>query len=258
MILECCTDRIESVVNAVKGGASRLELCADLVIGGTTPSLAYFQGVRECLKEECPDHKVKLHVLIRPRFGDFCYSLYEKRMIQEQISAFSEAGADGVVIGALLPDGTLDQEVMQQWVQAAGNMHVTLHRAFDVCRDPFETLERAVRLGVGTILTSGQKDHCLDGIELLGKLKVQAAGRIDIMAGSHVDAAAVPALWREAGIRSFHMSGKKVLESRMQYRKEGVHMGLPCLSEYEIFETDEENVRAVRQAMEDENVFEGI
>lgn len=164
---------------------------------------------------------------------------------------FRRLGAEGVVIGNLRPDGTLNMEEMEQLMDAAGDMSVTLHRAFDVCRDPYETFEQAKRLGISTILTSGQKNSCLAGKELLRELVSMENDEITIQIGSGVDAAAIRELQPYTGAHAFHMTGKVVLESTMQYRKEGVNMGLPSLSEFEIFRTDAEKIREARKVLEE-------
>ena len=135
-ILEACVDSVESALEAQCGGATRLELCSSLIIGGTTPSPCLFQEIRE-------HSDICTHVLIRPRFGDFCYTDYEFQVIRREVCNFRELGADGVVIGILKPDGTLDMERMRILMEEAGEMSVTLHRAFDVCVDPFEAMEQA-------------------------------------------------------------------------------------------------------------------
>lgn len=242
-ILECCTDSLESVKNAVRGGADRLELCGNLIIGGTTPSFALFEQV----KEVCD---TKVNALIRPRFGDFCYTEEEIRQMAEEIRHFREAGANGVVIGALAPDGTMDLEAMKFLREAAGSMEVTLHRAFDMCRDPEEMLEQAVELGIHNILTSGQQESALKGAGLLKKLQDQAAGRIKILAGAGIHAGVIRELYEKTGILDYHMSGKIVVDSRMEYRKAEVSMGLPSLSEYEIWQTEEGKVREARHVLD--------
>ena len=117
---------------------------------------------------------IPARILIRPRFGDFCYSKYEKELILEQIQAFREEGAQGVVIGALLPDGSFDLEFMEECMKAAGNCKVTCHRAFDMCRDPFEALEALINLGVDTLLTSGQEPSALAGANCLEALAAKS------------------------------------------------------------------------------------
>lgn len=230
-LLEACVDSAESACIATENGAGRLELCSNLIIGGTTPTLALFEEVRK----NCNN---KVNALIRPRFGDFCYSDAEFSIIKREIMQFEKAGADGVVIGILTPEGNLDMERMKECMELAGKMHVTLHRAFDVCRDPYEALEQAIELGIDTILTSGQEDSCMAGAECIRKLREQARGRIAILAGSGVSPDMMEEFHQKTGVRQFHMSGKRVLPSKMSYRKEGVHMGTEYLSEFEIWQTD--------------------
>ncbi len=235
-ILEACVDSVESAKAAVRGGANRMEVCANLVIGGTTPGVSQFKQIRKACD-------VAINVLIRPRYGDFLYTEHEFEMIAEDVRLFRQLGADGVVVGCLKADGTLDLERMKLLRERAGSGQMTLHRAFDVCRDPYSTLEEAVDLGVDTILTSGQQNTCMMGKKLLGRLIAQAAGRLDILIGSGVDAEVIACLMRELGAACFHMSGKVILDSRMTYRKEAVNMGIPGLGEYDIFRTDEEKIR---------------
>ncbi len=242
-ILEVCADSVESVLEAEKGGATRIELCQNLVIGGTTPSPKFFEEVRR-------HSSIRIHALIRPRFGDFCYTDHEYQVIREEVKMYRELGAEGVVIGILNPDGTLDMGRMVGLMEAAGEMSVTLHRAFDVCLDPFAALEQAVELGIDTILTSGQKNSCLEGAGLLRELEQKSAGRISIQAGGGVSAAVIQQLAPMTGIRAWHMSGKITLDSKMQYRKAGVSMGLPSLSEYEIYRTSADKIRAARDVLE--------
>ncbi len=240
-VLECCTDSLESVKNAVRGGANRLELCGNLVIGGTTPSFALFEQV----KEICD---TRINVLIRPRFGDFCYTKEEMKQMAREIRWFREHGANGVVIGILNPDGTLNtegmkylleeagtievtlhrafdmcrnpQEVLEQAVsfgihpdgtlntegmkyllEEAGTIEVTLHRAFDMCRNPQEVLEQAVSFGIHNILTSGQQESAPKGAKLLKQLQQQADGRIQILAGGGIHAGVIRSLY-EPGSRN--------------------------------------------------------
>ena len=240
--LEVCADSVESVLAAEKGGADRIELCGNVVIGGTTPSESLFREIRR-------HSDIKIHALIRPRFGDFCYSKYEKELILEQIQAFREEGAQGVVIGALLPDGSFDLEFMEECMKAAGKCKVTCHRAFDMCRDPFEALEALIHLGVDTLLTSGQEPSALAGANCLEALAAKADGRIHILAGAGVSDAVIKPLY-EKGIRHFHLSAKMELESAMKYRNTRVSMGLPGMSEYMIWQTDDKKVRSARMVLD--------
>lgn len=242
-ILEACVDSVESALAAAEGGATRLELCSNLIIGGTTPSPWLFKEIRK-------HTDIRIHALIRPRFGDFCYTDSEFAIIKQAVADFRELGAEGVVIGVLKPDGTLNMEQMKELMDAAGDMSVTLHRAFDVCVDPYETMEQAIELGIDTILTSGQKNICTAGADLLKDLVEKSAGRITIQVGSGVNADVIRELQPKTGATAFHMSGKVTMDSEMEYRREGVNMGLPSLSEYEIWRTDEEAVRRARQVLD--------
>ncbi len=241
--LEVCVDSVESALAAKQGGADRIELCANLVIGGTTPCAGLFEEIRSVCD-------IRTHVLIRPRYGDFCYTDSEFRIILREVRRFRRMGADGVVIGILKPDGTLDLERIRVLMEEAGEMSVTLHRAFDVCRDPFETMEQARELGICTILTSGQKNHCREGVGLLKELAAREEGSLTIQAGSGVDAAVIRELQPLTGIRAFHMSGKKLVDSLMGFRKKDVSMGLPLFSEYEIYRTDPEKIREARRVLD--------
>ena len=237
-LIEACVDSYQSCVNATKGGADRLELCSHLIIGGCTPTLPVFKQVQRDCKG------VKINVLIRPRFGDFLYTEDEIEAMCEDIAMFRDLGANGVVIGALTPDGDLDIEVMKRMMACAGDMAVTLHRAFDMTRDPFKTLEEAIELGCKTILTSGQQSNVVEGKDLLKEVYEKAAGRIDIMAGCGVKKWNIQEIHDHTGIVVFHTTGRKgVLDSGMKYRKSTVAMGLPTLSEYEIWQTDEQEFR---------------
>lgn len=240
-LIEACVDSYASCKAATLGGADRLELCAHLIIGGTTPSPVVFRQV----KRDCD---VKINVLIRPRFGDFLYTDIEMEEMCEEIRTFRELGANGVVIGALTPNGDLDLEKMKRMMDCAGDMDVTLHRAFDMTRDPFATLEQAIQLGCKTILTSGQEQDVVAGKELLKQIYEKADGRIDIMAGCGVKKWNIQEIHDYAGIQVFHTTGRKgTLDSGMIYRKETVAMGLPSLSEYEIWQTDEQEFRECAQ-----------
>ena len=155
--LEVCVDSTASALAAQRGGADRLELCADLIVGGTTPSLALVRQVKETTG-------LPVRALLRPRFGDFCYDRWELAQMKESAAALVAAGADGIVTGVLTPDGALDAEALRPIYEAAREaaakagrpVALTLHRAFDVCRDPFAALDTACALGLSTILTSGQ------------------------------------------------------------------------------------------------------
>ena len=241
--LEVCVDSVESAVIAQRGGADRLEVCSNLVIGGTTPDVGLFKQIRKACS-------IALNVLIRPRFGDFLYTEPEFLAILDDISLFQELEADGVVVGCLKADGNLDLERMRLLRERAGKLTMTLHRAFDVCKDPYRALEEAVDLKIDTILTSGQAEDCVKGMELLKKLIVQADGRIEILAGGGVNAEVIARLIPEIHAESFHMSGKQKLDSGMAYRNEKVSMGLPGMDEFSVFRTEEEQIKRARNAID--------
>ena len=248
--LEVCVDSTASALAAKRGGADRLELCADLIIGGTTPSPALLRQVKA-------ETGLPVRALLRPRFGDFCYDRYELAQMAECAAELVAAGADGIVTGVLTPAGALDLDALRPIYaaarQAAEKAHrtvdCTLHRAFDVCCDPFAALEAAKQLGLATILTSGQAASAPQGAALLRQL-VEAAGGFKVQPQKLVSAANIPALVAQTGARAFHLSGKQVLDSRMTFRREGVPMGLPGFSEFEIWQTSEANIRAARTALD--------
>lgn len=242
-ILEACVDSVKSAIAAEKGGAQRVELCSNLIIGGTSPGAALFRQVRK-------HTDLKIRVLLRNRFGDFCYDDYEFEMMKEDVAMYRELGADGIVTGILKPDGNLDADRMYELIEIAGDTDVALHRAFDVCRNPQETLEQAVELGIKTILTSGQKNSAWEGRELIKELVVQSAGRIEILAGAGISPETIEKLVPYTRATSYHMSGKVTMDSRMEFRREGVSMGFPGFSEYEIWQTDAENIRRAVEVLE--------
>lgn len=242
-ILECCVDSPASAIAAERGGADRLELCANLIIGGTTPPLSLFYAIKKAVS-------IPVHVLLRPRFGDFCYDNFEKEMLLYDMMQFEKEGADGIVIGALNPDGTLDQEFLSQMLKQSGHMHCTLHRAFDMCCNGSDGLSTAADLGFHTILTSGLSNTALDGLNTLKFLsgKADQLG-ITLMAGSGIHAETIPTLIENTSIHTFHMSGKVETESQMIYRNPSVTMGLPCFSEYTIYQTSMEDIKKAKDTL---------
>jgi len=241
-LLEACVDSVSSALAAVRGGADRLELCSNLIIGGTTPDIALYKEIRKYTD-------TPIRVLLRPRFGDFCYDEYEYNILLENICMYKDAGADGIVIGSLNPDGTLNIKQMEGMVDAAGTMGITLHRAFDMCCDGMETLHIAKSIGVDTILSSGQESNCLKGKELLKKMVIDAGEDMTILVGAGVSSSVIEEMYQYTGATAYHMSGKITKDSRMEFRRSSVNMGLPGISEYEIWETQEENIRKAKQVL---------
>lgn len=241
-LLETCADSVQSAIEAEKGGADRIELCANLVIGGTSPGESLFRQVRE-------HTGLKIRTLLRPRFGDFCYDQYEFRTLCDEVRLFQRLGADGVVIGILRPDGTLNMEQMRALREEAGDMGVTLHRAFDVCRDADEAMEQCIELGIDTILTSGQKSSAWEGRDQIAELVKKSAGRIEILAGAGISAETIEKLIPYTKACAYHMSGKIVTDSRMKFRREGVPMGIPGFGEFEIWQTSADKVREASEVL---------
>ena len=243
-VLEACVDSLESALAAKEGGATRLELCANLMIGGTTPMPSLVRRVKR-------ETGLPVHCLLRPRFGDFLYTQEEFSLLLEDAAALLDAGGDAVVSGFLTAEGDLDQQRTGALVDLCRRRgrRFTLHRAFDMCRDPFAALALCNELGVDTVLTSGQKNTCLEGLPLLEELWPRRGG-VELLLGAGISAAAIRRI-RESlpQARAFHMSGKITVESPMSYRKGEVSMGLPGFDEYTLWRTDPENLRAARKEL---------
>lgn len=237
--LEICANSVQSCIEAQRGGAYRVELCAAIPEGGTTPSYGDIVVARELLKE------TKLHVIIRPRGGDFLYSDLEHNIMLKDIEMCRKLGVDGIVIGSLTADGDVDMPRNRQLTAAAGDMSVTFHRAFDMCRNPAESLENIVSLGCERILTSGQQPKAEQGIALIKQLVQQAAGRVIIMPGSGINEGNIGRIARETGATEFHLSARQTVESKMIYRNPSVSMGGTniTIDEYAQLVTDAEKVR---------------
>lgn len=216
---EVCANSVESCLAAQSGGANRVELCAGIPEGGTTPSYGDIIVAREVLR------KAKLHVIIRPRGGDFLYSPIEQRIMLKDIEIARQLDADGVVLGCLTAEGDVDIPLMKQLMEVAQGMSVTFHRAFDVCRNPQKALEDIIGLGCDRILTSGQMPTADQGIPLLKELQQQAAGRIILLAGCGVNETNIAHISHETGIHEFHFSARENIKSGMLYHNKAVSMG---------------------------------
>lgn len=235
---EICTNSVESCVAAQKGGANRVELCAGIPEGGTTPSYGEIATAREILTD------TRLHVIIRPRGGDFLYSPIEIKTMLKDIEIARQLGADGIVFGCLTADGEIDMPVMRELMAASKGLSVTFHRAFDVCRDAKKALEQIIELGCNRILTSGQQPNAEAGIPLLKELQEQAAGRIILLAGCGVNEKNIHRIAAETGIHEFHFSARESVKSGMQYKNEAVSMGGTVhINEYERNVTTAERVK---------------
>jgi copper homeostasis protein len=211
-------DSVESAIAAERGGGGRIELCDNLLEGGTTPSAGMIQLAHRHVT-------IPVNVIIRPRGGDFCYSDLEYDVMRHDIVAAKELGADGVVFGVLKPDGTIDAERTRELVELARPMTVTFHRAFDMARDPGSSLETLIGLGIDRLLTSGQEKSALEGLDLITELVRQAAERIVVMPGGGIHERNAARIVAQCGAREIHVTGRASVESPMQYRETRAFMG---------------------------------
>jgi len=195
--VEICVVGVESALAAAEGGADRVELCEYLSVGGVTPSAG-------AIGLACRKLRIPLHVLIRPRAGDFIYSPLDLEVMERDVETAKSLGAAGVVLGVLHPDGSINVEHTSKLVQLARPMSVTFHKAFDECLAPETALEALCVIGVDRILTSGQRPSAREGIPLLAKLTDQANGRLVVMAGGRITEADATLLI-EAGLREIHI-----------------------------------------------------
>jgi len=241
--LEICVFSVESAITAQKAGADRVELCSGFTEGGLTPSAGTIRMVRKLLNIEC-------YVMIRPRGGDFCYSNTEFEQMHHDIEFAKSCGADGVVLGALQPNGHVNIIRTRELAQHASPLKVTFHRAFDLTVDPFRALDDIVVCGCCRILTSGQKATAVEGIDTIRKLVTYSAGRIDIMAGSGVQ----PENARQfidAGVQALHLSAKKLTGSKMIYRNPEVPiMQADAMSDYDLIAVDKDKIRKMAVMMD--------
>jgi copper homeostasis protein len=211
VLIEACVDSVPSALAAEAGGAERVELCDNMIEGGTTPSAGTVAEAKARLR-------IPVFVMIRPRGGDFLYSDVEYAVMRRDIAHARTLGADGVVLGLLDPGGNVDVERTAALVDAARPLPVTFHRAFDVSRDPEESLEALVRLRVERVLTSGQAPTATEGAELIARLVRQAAGRIGILPGCGLDETNVREFVARTGVNEVHVRGTSPVRTTMVHR----------------------------------------
>jgi copper homeostasis protein len=238
---EVCANSVTSAIAAQQGGAVRVELCDTLREGGTTPSYAQIALSRKYLN-------ISLYVLIRPRTGDFVYTDLEFEVIKHDLQTCIDLGCDGVGIGILNPDGTIDKPRCLELVQMAkaAGLGVTFHRAFDMCADYFTALEDCIEIGIDRILTSGGKSTAMEGANTLARLVSLAMGRIIIMPGGGVSENNVAGLVKYTGASEFHASARVRLDSSMTYRNTNILFG----SSGEEFTTEQSDAARVSRMIE--------
>lgn len=238
---EICANSVESCLAAQEGGADRVELCAGIPEGGTTPSYGEIKLARKLLT------KTKLHVIIRPRGGDFLYTPLELERMEEDIRICRDLGVDGVVFGCLTEEGEVDKEANRRLVELARPMSVTFHRAFDRTADPMKALEDIISLGCNRILTSGQQPKAIDGINLLAqlekKLKEYPLPPIQLLAGSGVNEENIRQIFDATGIHEYHFSARVNVVSKMKHYNHEVYMGAKGADESNSLVTSAEKVR---------------
>lgn len=209
-IIEIATSDFVTTKSAVEGGADRIELCANLAEGGTTPSYGTIQQCREAFT-------ISLFPIIRPRGGDFLYTSDEFDSMLQDVKLCKQLGCEGIVTGLLNSDGTIDITRTATLIDAAYPMGVTFHRAFDRCKDPFEAMEQLIAIGCERILTSGQRPSVVDGVDLVAELNKKADDRLIIMPGSGVRKENIKMLAEKTGCMEFHSSLRGKAASRMSF-----------------------------------------
>ena len=239
LFLEVCADSVENALTAQSAGAQRIEFCVSLPEGGTTPSFAQIQTARKELN-------IKLYTLIRPRGGDFLYTGLEFEIMKSDIRFCGETGCDGVVVGMLNPDGTIDRTRNRELVETARQygMGITFHRAFDRCNDLFQAMEDIIDLGCERILTSGGYDTAIEGAEVIRRLIEKAKGRIIIMPGSGVTPENAAELIRRTGLKELHGTFRSRKTGQMQHRNTKLRFQD---DEYELLATDPEKIKTILQ-----------
>lgn len=242
VLIEVCVDSVASAVAAERGGAQRVELCSDLLEGGITPSLGLLQVVRAAIS-------LPLHVIIRPRGGDFCYSDEEFDIMRRDIEMAKRTGADGAVLGILLPSGRIDITRTRQLIEVARPMSVTFHRAFDMSADLHNSLDDVCQADANRLLTSGGEPDCLQGTLAISKLVQSARGRIHIMAGGGINTGNVAHILQRTGVNEIHVGLATVVQSPMLVRNARVSLGKAPGREYHRAQVLEESVRELKRAI---------
>jgi copper homeostasis protein len=233
--MEVCANSVTSALAAQRGGAKRVEFCASLTEGGTTPSYGEIAMAKKRVD-------IEVFPIIRPRGGDFLYSDLEFEIMKEDVKMCKELGCEGIVTGILRPDGSIDEARCAELIALAKPMQAAFHRAFDMVADMEASLEVLITLGFVRVLTSGGKNSAIEGAEKLGALIKQANGRILIMPGAGVNTDNIAELIRITGAVEFHASARKNSSSKMLFRNPDLNMGDEA-DEYSSSFTDAELVK---------------
>ena len=242
ILIEVCVDSVQSAVAAERGGAARIELCSGVVEGGLTPSAGLLEMTRAKVS-------IPVHVMIRPRGGDFCYDDDEFETMQRDIVLAKQFGASGVVLGILDANAHIDFERMRLCVSLARPLEVTFHRAFDMTADPFSALEELCALKVNRVLTSGGEQTSPQGATVIAQLIERARGRITVMPGSGIKPGNARDLVRQTGAREIHVGLRTAAPSPVLHQNLRISMGAIPGREYQRFHVLEENVRSLGDAL---------
>jgi copper homeostasis protein len=242
VLIEVCIDSVASAVAAERGGAKRVELCSSLLEGGVTPSAGLIEQVRA-------KTSIGLHVMIRPRGGDFCYTPEELETMRCDIIAARKLGADGVVLGILDVNANVDMERTRQLVELSRPLSVTFHRAFDMSADLFRALEDVCTMGADRLLTAGGEPSAAQGIQPIAALVRAARGRIAIMACGGIDDQNAASIVEQTGVSEIHVGLRSPVASPMIWRNPRISMGTAPGLEFQRFQVLEENVRSLHRAV---------
>lgn len=213
MKLEICIDSLESFDNAVRGGADRVEICSALFADGLSPDLGL-------VSYACNNEKIEKFVMLRPRDGDFTYDDKEIKQIKQAIKSYKKYPIDGFVFGAIKEDGSLDLDLLREVVDLAKPYPIVLHRAFDYSKDGSQVIDQLIDMGIIRILSSGKMSTASEGIELLSRIQEEYGDKIEIMAGSGVDASNIKDIYEKTKISNFHMSGRVKKENKITYKSD--------------------------------------
>jgi copper homeostasis protein len=239
MLIEIAVFNLESAIAAYNAGAHRIELCSAPAEGGLTPSAATMRLTRKYVK-------IPIHVMIRPREGDFCYSEKEFETMLLDVAAAKVVGMEGVVAGILNPDGTVDEERTAILVDAAAPMNVTFHRAFDMAADQDKAMEDIIYAGCARILTSGGKQTAPEGIVKLAELVKKADNRISIMPGSGLNAKNIKQIAEATGAKEMHLSARTFVPGKMKFKQPLVSMGSSdSMPDYDLQLPDESAIKEI-------------
>ena len=235
-LIEICIDSVESAIKAEKAGADRLELCANLLQGGVTPSAGKILRVIQAVT-------IPVRVLIRPRAGNFLYTQDELAVIAEDIKFCATTDCEGIVVGALTAESEIDKDLLKHWKSLAGHKKLVFHRAFDLAKNPHSACQKLINAGFDTILTSGQHNTAEEGLAVLKALQSEYGSEITLLAGSGIRASNISRIQENTGITHFHSSAKVLIEGNMT-----VSMSSSSISE-QVFTVDSNEIKQMKNLL---------